>query len=234
MLVWLHGGGEGKGEGIVGTDPSIVLLANKASVFSTEDFQEAVGNMHIFAPQSPTMWLDMDGEGTYTTDGTSVYEESLKELIDHYKEEVGAEKVILAGPSNGGYMTLRMAVLYPEDYDALIPICHGYRSEWLTDEQLDSIKNIPMFFIYADSDEVLIPAKNSIPVIQRLRDLGAEEVKVSSTDIVEDTSGNYKGEDGNPYLYNGHWSWIYFFNNESFDNDDNTAIFDWIKIQNDD
>lgn len=228
LFVWLHGGGEGKGADVVGTDPSVILLANKATVLATEDFQDVAGDMHILAPQSPTMWLDMAGDGTYTTDGTSAYEESLKEMIDNYKEEVGADKVILAGPSNGGYMTLRMAVLYPDDYDMLIPICHGYHNDWLTDAQLESIKDIPMFFIYADADETLAPEDYSVPVIERLRDMDADEIKVSSTEIVEDTSGEYTDEEGNPYVYNGHWSWIYFHNNESFDNDDNTAVFDWI------
>jgi hypothetical protein len=31
---------------------------------------------------------------------------------------------------------------------------------------------------------------------------------------VVDTSGLYKNADGTPYEYNGHWSWIYVYNND--------------------
>lgn len=47
-------------------------------------------------------------------DGTSYYQESLHELIAAYKEKVGA-KVVLAGCSNGGYMTLLMGLAYPQN-----------------------------------------------------------------------------------------------------------------------
>lgn len=231
LFVWLHGGGEGQGPEVENTDPSVVLLANKASVLSKDEFQNPVGNAHVLVPQSPTMWLDMDGNQTYTTDGTSAYEESLRELINDYKEQVGAEKVVLAGPSNGGHMTLRMAVLFPDDYDALIPICHGYRSDWLTDDELDGIKHIPMFFIYAENDDTLDPLENSVPTIERLRAMDAAEIKVSATENVVDTSEEYTDEDGNPYEYDGHWSWIYFHNNESADDEDGTLVFDWIGEQ---
>lgn len=231
LFVWLHGGTEGAAVGLENTDASIPLLANKASILSKDEFQKSVGNANILVPQSPTMWMDMDGEGTYTTDGTSAYEESLREMINYYKEEVGAEKVVLAGPSNGGYMTLRLAILYPHDYDAVIPICHGYRSDWLTDDQLNSIKHIPMYFIYADEDDTLLPIEHSIPSINRLRELGADDIKVSSTRNVVDTSKKYTDEWDNPYIYNPHWSWIYFLNNEAADDNDGTLIFNWIDRQ---
>src|SRR5699024_8806574 len=201
LVVWLHGGGEGAGPGVENTDPSIPLLANKATILANSEFQNAVDNAHILVPQSPTMWLDGDGENNRTMDGTSYYEESLKELIDYYKKEIGAKKVVLAGPSNGGYMTLRLAVLYPDAFDVLVPIAEGYKDENLTDEELDSIKHIPMFFIYSENDEVLPPKEHTIPTVNRLHNIDAEEVRVSSTDSVIDTSNKYTNKDGDPYQY---------------------------------
>lgn len=231
LFVWLHGGTEGAGVGIEKTDPSIILLANKASILSESTFQETVGGAHILAPQSPTMWMDMNGQEFYTIDGSSTYEESLHELIMTYKNDIGAEKVILAGPSNGGFMTLRLARLYPDAYDALIPIAHGYHTTNLSDEKLHSIKHIPMFFIYAESDDTLPPEEYSIPVIKRLRDMNANDIKVSSTRSVIDLSGEYRDRMNLPYTYNPHWSWIYFHNNESADDEDGTLVFDWIGEQ---
>lgn len=231
LFVWLHGGTEGAAVGLENTDSSIPLLANKASILSKDEFQKSVGNAHVLVPQSPTMWMDMNGQNFYTIDGSSTYEESLRELILYYKEKVGAEKVILAGPSNGGYMTLRLAVLYPDDYDALIPIAHGYNNHYLSDEDLKRIRHIPMFFIYAEEDDTLLPIEHSIPSINRLRELGADDIKVSSTRNVVDTSGKYTDEWDNPYTYNPHWTWIYFLNNETADDKDGILIFDWIGKQ---
>ncbi|WP_152655733.1 hypothetical protein [Oceanobacillus sp. CFH 90083] len=228
LFVWLHGGGEG--DGVENTDPSVALLANKAAILANSPFQQTIGNAHVLVPQSPTMWLDMDGEGTRTTDGTSYYDESLKEMIDFYKEEVGASKVVLAGPSNGGYMVLRLAVLYPDAFDALIPICEGYEDRFLTDSQLEAIKDIPMFFIYSEDDDTLLPEEHTVPTVERLRKLDGSEIAVSSTETVIDTSGEHKDENGDPHQYDGHWSWVYFYNNESFA-DDNTPVFEWIEKQ---
>lgn len=231
LFVWLHGGTEGAAADLEKTDPSMVLLANKASVLSNPEFQEEIGGAHILAPQSPTMWMDMNGQEFYTIDGSSTYEESLHELIMTYKNDIGAEKVILAGPSNGGFMTLRLAILYPDAYDALIPIAHGYHTTNLSDEKLHSIKHIPMFFIYAESDDTLPPEEYSIPVIKRLCDMNADDIKVSSTRSVIDLSGEYRDRMNLPYTYNPHWSWIYFYNNNAKDNENGVSVFDWIGAQ---
>lgn len=55
-----------------------------------------------------------------------------------------------------------------------------------------------------------------------------ETLHVSTTDHVEDLSGKYKDADGNPYQYNGHWSWIYFFNNECECDVDGLKAWDFI------
>ena len=52
----------------------------------------------------------------------------------------------------------------------------------------------------------------------------SEKINVSVTDKVIDTSGKYKDEDGNPYRYMGHLSWIYYDNNET---DDGTGLTAW-------
>ena len=108
LVVWLHGIGEG---GTTNTDPYVTLLANKVTALAGEEFQSTVGGAHVLVPQCPTYWMDNDGtksnfnDGNIVADGTSYYQESLHELINAYKEEVGASKVVIAGCSNGGYMT---------------------------------------------------------------------------------------------------------------------------------
>ena len=137
LVVWLHGLGEG---GTENTDPSVTLLANKAGILGDEKFQSAVGGANILVPQCPTYWMDNDGKMTNFTgggiqaDGTSHYLESLHELIAKYKEETGSTKVVITGCSNGGYMIMLMALNYPTEYDAYVPICEALPNALITDE----------------------------------------------------------------------------------------------------
>lgn len=229
LVVWLHGGGEGgTAADVPKTDPKIVMLANKAANLAKADFQAKVGGANILIPQCPTMWMDEEGSGVYPGDdakGVSFYTESLKELIDACVEQTGSKTVILTGCSNGGFMTLLMALTYPDAYDGIVPICEALPDSVIKDESLRAIKDLPMFFIWSEDDSVVTPDNHEIPTISRLTEMGAANLHVSTTESVVDTSGLYKDEEGSPYQYQGHWSWIYFDNDESVCNfhEDETA-----------
>lgn len=234
LVVWLHGLGE---VGTENTDPSVTLLANKVTALASEEFQNTVGNAYVLVPQCPTYWMDSDGtqsnfnNGSITADGTSFYAQSLDELIDSYKEKCGATKVVLAGCSNGGYMTMVMAIAHPEKYAAIVPICEALPNDKITDQQIESIKDLPMYFIYSKDDTTVDPTLHEIPTIQRLKDAGATNIHVSTTDHVIDMSGEYKDAEGNAYQYMGHWSWIYFDNNDSSCDDCSLKAWEWIAEQ---
>ena len=229
LVVWLHGGGEGgKAADVPKTDPKIVMLANEAANLAKADFQAKVGGANVLIPQCPTMWMDEDGSGVYPGDaakGTSYYTESLKELIDACAESTGSKTVILTGCSNGGFMSLLMALTYPDAYDGIVPICEALPDSTISDAALRGIKDLPMFFIWSEDDDTVVPDNHEIPTIARLTAMDASNLHVSTTESVVDTSGLYKDEEGNPYQYMGHWSWIYFDNDESVCNfhEDETA-----------
>jgi len=227
LFVWLHGGGEGWTEG---SDVLVPLLANKATAFAGDDFQNALGGVAVLVPQSPSFWMD-SGSGEMTSDNTSMYTESLMELIDYYKGEYGAEKVVLAGCSNGGFMTLDLMMHYPDYFACGVPICEAKTDEFLTDEEIGILKDQPLFFIYSETDPIVPPAIYEIPTIERLKAAGAKNLRVFSPVEVVDTSGEYTGNDGGPYLYNGHWSWIYFYNNEALDDVTGQDAWSWIAEQ---
>ncbi|MDD3027828.1 MAG: hypothetical protein PHI41_07280 [Erysipelotrichaceae bacterium] len=227
LFVWLHGGGEGA---IEGSDVYIPVLANKVTALAGEEFQTAIGGAAILAPQSPTFWMD-SGDGTWTGDNKTMYTESLMQLIDNYKTEYGATKVVVAGCSNGGFMTLDLMMNYPDYFTAGVPICEGKLDAAVTDEQIAALKDQAMFFIYAENDTTLDPSIYSEPTIARLKEAGATNLMVASPDTVIDTSGTYKDADGNPYSYAGHWSWIYFDNNEAFDDTTGKDSWSWIADQ---
>ncbi|MBO4310168.1 MAG: peptidase, partial [Lachnospiraceae bacterium] len=100
-----------------------------------------------------------------------------------------------------------------------------YYPKKLKAEQILSIKDLPLWFIYAKNDRSVSPGVYTKPLLKLLEKAGAENVIVSEFDDVHDTSGLFE-KDGKPYNYFGHFSWIYFFNNECVDK--NVSIWEWI------
>ncbi len=226
LVVWLHGMGEG---GVVDTDPYISVLANKVTALISEEFQNMFGGVHVLAPQCPTYWMDDDGKASNFHDllinssRHSYYTKSLHALIEDYKKKNNIDHVIVCGCSNGGYMTLLMGMEYPNDYQAIVPICEAVPDNCISDEDLCNIKDLPMYFVYSKDDNVVDPTLHEIPTIKRLKNIGATDLHVSVTEHVIDTSGQYYDENHQPLQYMGHWSWIYFDNNECLSEDNMKA-----------
>lgn len=231
LVVWLHGLGEG------GNDIKSVLLNAKVEALASDEFQSIMGGAYILAPQSPTYWMDNDGSasnyvnGEILADGTSVYTESLYELINSCKEAIGAEKVIIAGCSNGGYMAMILAMNYGNEFNAYVPICEAMADEFITDENIAALKDLNIFYIYAKNDPLVIPEVYEIPTIERLKAAGAENLHVFAPDDVHDTTGRFFGEDGEPLQQYGHGSWQYFFNNLAVCDEDGIVCWNWMSEQ---
>ncbi|MDN4522914.1 prolyl oligopeptidase family serine peptidase [Fictibacillus fluitans] len=227
LIIWLHGGGEG------GTDPTIPLAANKAVSFATEETQSIFGGAYVLAPQAPTRWMQGFSGGA---DGTSVYEEALKALIDNYvakHPDIDEKRIYIGGASNGGYMTMLMIRDYPGYFAAAYPVCEGLNNSLISDQDIQNIKQTPAWFVAAKTDTTLPVAINTVPTFNRLKQAGAENVHLSLFDDVHDLTGLYKNSDGSPYQYNGHWSWIYVYNNvPALDiNGKRTTIMEWLASQ---
>lgn len=263
LIVWLHGAGEG------GENPNIAILGNKVVNLITDDIQQYFGETGaaVLAPQSPTMWMDLDGTATYRTtentdSGRSYYTDALKSLLDEYlatHPEIDTDRVYVGGCSNGGYMTVNMITEYPDFFAAAYPVCEAYDATWLSDEMVESIKDLPIWLTAAkndgtvaifegeadpenyavynlklDGDGNAIPKANfSNDLYDRLISTGAKDVHYSLFEDVHDTTGLYKGADGEPYQYMGHWSWIYTLNNQCVETIDGneTTIFQWLSQQ---
>ena len=244
LIIWLHGGGEG------GTDPTVAIAGNKMVNLATEEIQSFFGTTgaYILAPQSPTMWMD-NGTGTFLTpdvdsEGNSVYTKSLMGLIDEYvtnHPEIDKKRIYIGGCSNGGYMTMNMIITYPDYFTAAYPTCEAYYVNWLTDEKIQKIVNIPIWFIQAKNDPVVKVYDGntrldnfSNAAYDRLVKAGAENIHYSLFDKVEDLSGKYfQSDNTTPYEYIGHYTWIYTFNNQCTDtiNGKEVTLFEWLSEQ---
>jgi predicted esterase len=207
LLIWLHGGGEG------GTDPSIPLLANRAANYASDEIQVLFDGAYVLVPQTPGAWMhNRKGEMTRGAED-DVYNAALIALIREYVAThpgVDPDRVFLGGCSNGGYMTLKLMLLHPDDFAAGFISSLAYGSEFISDEQIRSIAHLPIWFVHSADDTTTRPEQTVLPVYERLKAAGAQGVYLSYYDHVVDITGFFGGKD---YRYPGHWSWIYLHAN---------------------
>jgi predicted peptidase len=210
LIIWLHGAGEG------GYDTAIAYTGNKVVSLSSEKVQRIFGGAYVLAPQVPTMWMD-DGIGQYTKSGKSIYVTALKALIDEFiniHSDIDRSRIYIGGCSNGGFMTMRMIIDYPGFFAAAYPVCEALYDDTITDQNIEDIKNTPIWFTHAKNDTIVEPEITVIPTYERLMKAGARNVHFSFFDMVVDTSGIFKDNEGNPFEFHGHFTWIYMLNDQ--------------------
>ena len=225
LIILFHGAGEG------GKDVSIALLGNKVVALAEKEIQSYFENAYVLVPQTPDMWMN-DGSGEYTTDGSSKYTNALIEMIEKVLESnpgIDSKRVYVGGGSNGGFMTMNMILNKPDLFAAAFAICQAYQSEWISDEQIKNLKDVPLWFVHSTDDSTVSFESTTKALHQRLVSSGHKNVHLSVYDGVFDKTGLYKDSEGQPYQYNGHWSWIPVFNDEVKDNE--TGLFSWLALQ---
>mgnify|MGYP003203009068 FL=1 len=132
---------------------------------------------------------------------------------------------------------MELLLKHPTYFAAAFPICEAFWDKYISDEQINSIKDIPMWFTYAKTDNNTVAVKEecSIPTIERLKKAGAKDLHVSVIEKVLDENKEFN-KDGLPYQtgdemyeYDGHWSWIYVHNNWLKDGE--MSIWSWLSKQ---
>jgi poly(3-hydroxybutyrate) depolymerase len=234
LIIWLHGGGEG------GYDTTIPLLANRAANYASEEIQKFFGGAHVLVPQCPGAWMqNQAGEVTWGRDNDR-YNEALIELIKEFVREnpsIDPDRIYVGGCSNGGYMSLKLIMLHPDYFAAGFISALAYKSEFISDSELERIKDVPLWFIHSKDDETTRPEETVVPVYNRLKSLGAKDIHFSYFDHVTDITGDYGGQ---AYHYSGHWSWIYSHTNKAILNsqgqpveslEGEPSIMDWLATQ---
>ena len=208
LIIWLHGQGEG------GTDPDIALLGNDVTNLGESKIQSyfkktgAEQGAYVLAPQSPTMWMDNGSGQNNQGNAKSIYTTALKGLIDQYVQDnadIDSNRIYIGGCSNGGYMTMNMVLEYPSFFAAAYPICEAYSDSFITANEINSIKNVPLWFVASADDTTVKPDNFVKPTYKRLKDAGNSDVHFSFFEHV------YGEDTGSQVQYMGHWSWIYAF-----------------------
>lgn len=226
LIIWLHGAGEG------GTDIDIALLGNEVTALTTENetnvqkyfVTDDLAGAYVLAVQVPGIWMDEDGQGTYndadkeaTGKQESWYTEALWKAITTYVEsnpDIDTDRIYLGGCSNGGYMTMNLMFEHGDYFAAYYPVCQAYLNGRISDEMLDSIKDRNIWFLLSADDQTVEPPDYTLPLYVRLLEAGAKNVWLTITEQVLGTDDpNPSGWFGTGH-YDGHWSWIYVFNDQ--------------------
>ncbi len=239
LVIWLHGFGEG------GQDPTVAYAGNKVVNLAGDEIQAKFGGAYVLAPQAPTFWMN-DGSGQYGRTGKSKYGKALKAVIDEFVANndaaIDTSRIYIGGCSNGGFMTMRMVLDYPDFFAAAYPICEALYDEVIGDADIEAIKHVPIWFVHARNDSVVKPEETAEPTFKRLIRAGARNVHFSLFDKVEDLRGLFADE-GDPYEYHGHFSWIHALNDDCNLDYDGTpvvedgkevSLMEWLAIQRND
>ncbi len=244
LIIWLHGQGEGGTDVDIELIGNEVVALNRDEIQSYFTTDGGADGAYVLAVQCETYWMD-GGDGTNSGgDLISRYTEILMDTIQAYVEsnpDVDENRIYLGGCSNGGYMTINMLVSYPDFWAAAYPNCEAYAwsvyekdddgeyvynsdggyimtdERWMTDEKINAIKDIPIWFVNAYTDPVVTPQLFSMPTYRALLQAGAENAWYSMFDTVP-------GSDDPDAFYIGHFAWVYTFNNQVTGVQDRDAI----------
>ncbi|MDF5691320.1 alpha/beta hydrolase-fold protein [Aquirufa aurantiipilula] len=234
LIIWLHGGGEG------GFDPTIPLLGNKAANYASEAIQSIFEGAYVLSPQCPGAWMHNAQKVSTQGKENDVYNEGLMALIKDYvksNSNIDPNRIYVGGCSNGGYMALKLILLYPDYFAAGYISALAYRSEYIADADIQKIKAVPIWFVHSKDDATTIPDLTVVPVHKRLVAAGAKNVHFTYYEHVNDITNFYGGKG---FQYNGHWSWVYLHENlprTDFDgslvklNSKPVSIMEWMAAQ---
>ena len=209
LIIWLHGMGEG------GSDNRLQIIGNKACNFGSAEIQAYFGGAYVAAPQCPDFWAGNFGFGNrspYADDMISLIEEVIA------NNNVDPSRVYVGGCSMGGYMTWQTILAKPELFAAAFPVCAAY-APTAADAQLIAENGLPVWVVYSADDTTVNPDEFPRASVAALEAAGAD-VRVTEFEHVQ--------EDG--ITYNGHYSWIYVYNNHVSD-EAGTTIMEWMAAQ---
>ncbi len=176
--------------------------------------------------------LSVKGNYVEESSPVSYYTPAVKALIDDFiknNPQIDTSRIYVGGCSAGGFMCLNMMIQYPDFFAAGFPICEAFPDERICNSDIEKLASKPLWFTLSLNDETVKPEKNTLPTVERLKSAGAGNLHSKYFVKVADTTGKFKNEDGEPFEYEGHCSWIYLFNDEI--SDGNLNLFDWLALQ---
>ena len=214
LIIWLHGYGSG------GDELGFVTGGMLTTYFITKDVQDIFGGAHVMMPQAHTAWMD-DGSGFYTKDGHSMYTKIVESCIQNYidtHDDIDVSRIYIGGCSNGGYMTMNMLLENPNRYAAAFPVCEAYQDKWLRDEDIQILKNIPLWFVHAENDTLVDIYTTALATYERLKEVGHSDLHLSKYEKIIDPDLGFE--------YMGHFAWVYSLRNLCKEKE--VTLYEWV------
>ncbi|SCF39810.1 Predicted peptidase [Micromonospora matsumotoense] len=209
LILWLHGAGEGASLPDDYYDNETTLRANRGALgFATPQAQRIFSDAYVVAPQSTSYWME-DGPRF-----APLIREIIEDLVR--RKRVDPDRIYVAGCSNGGYMSLKMTVAYPDLFAASVPVCGvveplgGEGPPLITDAELTKI-HTPTWLVTSRDDDTVPPETNTVH---------AHHLIPGSLVTL------YDHVVWNGYQFPGHFSWIYVARNDP--SLDGTHIWQWM------
>jgi predicted esterase len=212
LVVWLHGGGEGASLPDNYYDNETPLRANRGALgFATREAQRIFDGAYVVAPQSQSFWLE-DGDR---------FAPQIRDIIRDVarRHPIDRDRISVVGCSNGGYMSLKMTVEYPDLFASSVPICGVVQSlqpgggRQITDAELQAITT-PTWLVTSRDDTTVPPEPNT----------------VHAHDLIPGSLLTlYDNVTWNGYRFPGHWSWIYVARNDPRQN--GLTVWQWMARQ---
>lgn len=224
LIVWFHAIGEG------GTNPYLPLFGQRAVNFATEQIQKHFKDgAAVLVPLCPTGYMELKNTDRFknrlwapvnksTEKSVSYYTDDVADLIDEFVAQnpcIDKNRIYLGGASAGGYMVINMLLEFPQKFAAAFAASQAYPDKNIPNENIAQLASTPLWFIIGDDDQTINPENYTLATYMRLQGKTADLRLSQYQDITT--------EDGK---YNPHYSWIYIFRDEVFD--DKLNLFDWL------
>ena len=209
LIIWLHGMGEG------GSDNRVQIIGNKACNLASDEIQAYFGGAYVAAPQCPDYWAGGFNFGT-----RSPYVDAMISLIEEViaNNNIDPNRVYIGGCSMGGYMTWQTILAAPDMFAATFPVCAAY-TPTEADAQKIAESGLPVWVVYAANDRTVDPDQMPRASVAALEAAGANVKVTEFPNVMEDGIN-----------YDGHWSWIYVYNNHVYD-ENGLSIMEWMAAQ---
>lgn len=147
LLVFLHGSGE-RGD-------NLDLVKVHGPLKHEEQIKDF--NFIVLAPQCPAN-EDFDSETLFSL---------IEQIVESYK--VDKDRIYLTGLSMGGAATWDLAMLFPEYFAAIAPVC-GYVNRNYP-FKAEALKNMPIWVFHGANDDI-VPVHREANMVTALTSLG--------------------------------------------------------------
>lgn len=147
LILFLHGAGES------GDDLEIVKRNGIPKIVDNDDTYPFIA----VSPQCP--------EGYSWENQFEALDLMLDEITDNYN--IDEDRIYVTGLSMGGYGAWDLAMIFPNRFAAIIPICGGTAYP----ELIESLKELPIWAFHGAKDDI-VPVEETRVLVNALKELG--------------------------------------------------------------